>query len=605
MGNTRIIDYLQNKGLIDQYKADQLRVELSKSSKTEEQLLLESSAVDEITIAQAKSSIFNIPFIDIQTVSVPDALLSSINGDLLRKFKAVPFEQVGSVVKVAMVDPFDIQAIQSLERKFALGTKLSVYIATDSAMQTVLDRKIGEAITGEVSKALEDVEEHTTDLEDDAMSLESTDLQNAPVARIVNSIFQFGVKQNASDIHIEPMESKLRVRFRIHGILTEKLSLPKHLTSAVISRLKIMASLKIDEKRIPQDGRIPLKTADRKIDVRVSTLPTVYGEKVVMRLLESGVSVPALESSGLRGGGYKVYLDSIKSTNGIILITGPTGSGKTRTLASTLGKVNDPKVNIVTLENPVEIRVPGVNQVQINPDAGLTFAAGLRAILRQDPNIVMVGEIRDEETAQLAVEASLTGHLVLSTLHTNSAAAAIPRLLDMGIEPYLLASTLRLVVAQRLPRKICEYCRQAYPATPEQLQQLNEGLGSIQGFDLIKYVTETAKMMSLNKLQKVDGTLQAEIKVPETGPDGAPIVYLYKGTGCDRCNGSGYQGRIGIFEVLQVNEKMGRMMIDSRPASEVQEEAVKNGMVLMKQDGYLKALEGVTTIEEVLRVSKD
>lgn len=554
MGNTRVIDYLQNKGLIDQYKADQLRVELLKTSKTEEQLLLDSRIVDEITIAQAKSSIFNIPFVDIEQVSVDDSLLAAVNSDLLRKFKAIPYEQAGSVIKIAMVDPFDIQAIQSLERKFPLGTKLSVFIATDMAVQRVLDRKVGEAITGEVSRALEDVEERTTEIESDSLSLDSTDLVNAPVARIVNSIFQFAVKQVASDIHIEPMEIKLRVRFRIHGILTEKLALPKHLTSAIISRIKIMSNLKIDEKRVPQDGRIPLKTGDRKIDVRVSTLPTVYGEKVVMRLLESGVSSFQLEATGLRGAAYKLYMDTIKSTNGIILVTGPTGCGKSHTLAATLSKINDPKVNIITLENPVEIRVPGVNQVQINPDAGLTFANGLRAILRQDPNIVMVGEIRDQETAQLAVEASLTGHLVLSTLHTNSASAAIPRLLDMGIEPYLLASTLRMVVAQRLPRKICEYCRQAYPATPDQMTEVTNVLGSISGFDVVKYVTETAKTQSLNKLQKVDGNAKDVMKAPETGPDGKPVVYLYKGAGCDRCNGTGYSGRIGIFEVLAVTE---------------------------------------------------
>lgn len=697
MTNTRLIDYLQNQGEIDKLLADQLRVKLAQSSLTEEQLLLQDGAVDEMTIAQAKSVMFNIPFVDIAQVQIPDALLSSVNADILKKFKSIPFEQQDSVVKVAMEDPFDIQAIQSLERQYPVGTRISVYIATKSAIRDVLERKVGEGITSEVSKALEDVDQPVTNLDESETSdLGDVSLQNAPVARIVNSIFQFAVKAGASDIHVEPMETKLRVRFRVHGILSEKLALPKHLTSAVISRIKIMSNLKIDEKRIPQDGRIPLKSGDHKIDIRVSTLPTVYGEKVVMRLLESGSSVPPLESSGLRKTGFQVYLEAIRATNGIILITGPTGSGKTRTLAGTLARLNDPKVNIITLENPVEIRVPGVNQVQINPDIGLTFANGLRAILRQDPNIVMVGEIRDRETAQLAVEASLTGHLVLATLHTNSAATAIPRLLDMGVEPYLLASTLRLVVAQRLPRRICNYCRKAYKASPQELEDINRVMSTIPNFDPKQYLTnlcledekkkanpvisgamdtkpdvksvsegiigqlDKAKIIKINddvptekeiaqktsaeivsplnhsnpadqvagatvasassiplSVASQDSVVSTSVATEDSSnnmyevPYGTTFVcpddgvYLYKGSGCDRCNGTGYSGRIGVFEVLPVTDKMGRMMMDQALSSEIEDEAIKTGMILIKQDGYLKALEGLTTLEEIMRVSKD
>ena len=304
------------------------------------------------------------------------------------------------------------------------------------------------------------------------MSLEKIDFKNAPVARIVNSILQYAVISKSSDIHVEPMETRLRIRFRIHGIMTERLSLPKVLSPAVVSRLKIISSLKIDEKRLPQDGRFQLKYKNEKIDIRVSVMPTIHGEKVVMRLLESDLTGIALEGTGLRGNAYKIFLDSLSVSNGIVLVTGPTGSGKTRTLASSLIKINDPGVNIISLENPVEIRVPGVTQIQINPDIGLTFANGLRSVLRQDPDIVMVGEIRDEETAELAVQASLTGHLVLSTLHTNGAAAAIPRLLDMGIEPYLLASTVRTLVAQRLPRRVCRYCIEPFPAPAEAVKTL-------------------------------------------------------------------------------------------------------------------------------------
>ena len=619
MGNTKIIDFLEKQGKIDKITADKLRVDLIKSSQGEEQLLLSQGIVDDIVLAQVKSELFNIPYADLLNINIPDTVFGLIKVDSLKTYNAVPFSQEGNEIKIAMVDPFDIQAIQAIEHMLPLGSRLVVHISTQKAVNAILERKSGEVISTEVSEALEDIEGPVTELDStSASSLDDVSLQNAPVARIVNSIFQFAIKSNASDIHIEPMEGKLRVRLRIHGILTEKLALPKHLTSSVISRIKIMADLKIDEKRIPQDGRITLKSGDRKVDIRVSTLPTVYGEKIVMRILESGNEVPALETSGLRGNGYKIYMDSIRATNGIILITGPTGSGKTRTLAGTLGKLNDPKVNIITLENPVEIRVPGVNQVQINPDVGLTFATGLRSILRQDPNIVMVGEIRDRETAQLAVEASLTGHLVLSTLHTNSAATAVPRLIDMGIEPYLLASTLRLVVAQRLPRRICPYCREAIPATEAEIMDIKKVLSNLQNFDIYKYATDFCKAEKSKIGNTVGSAVMAgapvntdgpsgstDVKCPEVTPDGKQILYLYKGKGCDRCNGTGYSGRIGIFEVMSITESMGRMMMDNSTASDIENEGVKNGMILMKQDGYLKALEGVTTIEEVMRVSKD
>jgi type IV pilus assembly protein PilB len=382
--------------------------------------------------------------------------------------------------------------------------------------------------------------------------------------------------------------------------MTERLNLPKNLNPALVSRLKIMSNLKIDEKRLPQDGRFPIKINGEKIDLRVSVMPTIHGEKVVMRLLESDTSGITLETTGLRGNAYKIMLDALQVTNGIVLVTGPTGSGKTGTLACSLIKINDPKVNIISLENPVEIRVPGVTQVQINPDAGLTFANGLRSVLRQDPDIVMVGEIRDQETAQLAVQASLTGHLVLSTLHTNSAAAAIPRLLDMGIEPYLLASTVRTVVAQRLPRKICSHCAEAYPIPQEVVNNINETMMGVRDFDLVEYI----KRFVASKKQSGDKGLDI-LKEPTVGPDGKPVVYMYRGKGCDKCGGSGYAGRIGIFEVLDVTEGISRLIMGNVSDDSIDKTARENGMLTMVQDGYLKAIEGITTIEEVMRVSKE
>jgi len=604
--NKSILQYLVSKNLITAQNANLVEVERTRTSKSEEQILKEKNLVSDKDMVMAKSEIFGIPFIDLTTLEIPEQVLADVSIESLRQYNAVPFERMGSVVKVAMSDPFDIQAIQALEIKYPAGTKLEVYITTMDSINSILDRRVGEAITSEVTSALEDVQVPVADISSDSVgdeyvgNMEGIDIKSAPVSRIVNSILQYAVKSGASDIHIEPLEARLRVRFRIHGIMTERLSLPKHLANAVVSRLKILARLKIDEKRIPLDGRLQLKLLDKKVDVRVSTLPSIYGEKVVMRLLENDMGNVSIESTGLRGGALKRFIDAMSATNGIILVTGPTGSGKTRTLAGALTRLNDPKVNIITLEDPVEIRVPGVTQVQVKAEVGLTFAIGLRSILRQDPDIVMVGEIRDQETAQLAVQASLTGHLVLVTLHTNSASAAVPRLLDMGIEAYLLASTLRCVVAQRLPRRVCKYCAKAHPVPPEVLKNIKETLGSIHNFNPIDYARK------IYEVGKSKGSFEgATLVAPDKDPSGNDQIYLYKGEGCDRCGGSGYKGRVGIFEVLSITEKIGRMMMEDVPESEIAKIAVADGMITIIQDGYLKALEGITTIEEVLRVSKD
>lgn len=599
-----ILQHLALKGLISQQDVSKVEVEKTKSSETEEQIIKRMGLADEKAIITAKSELFRIPYVDLTDLDIPEQALSEVNVESLRKYNAVPFYHVENLVKVAMLDPFDVQAIEALKTKYPAGTKLEVYFADENGVNAILDRRVGDKMSTEVTEALEDVQVPVADITEEVGNeyvgnMEGMDLKSAPVARIVNSILQYGVKTGSSDIHIEPLENRMRVRFRIHGMMTERLSLPKHLASSVVSRLKILARLKIDEKRVPLDGRLQLKIGDKKIDVRVSTLPSIYGEKVVMRLLENDLEHISLDSTGLRGTAYKHLLDAMSVTNGIILVTGPTGSGKTRTLAGALIRLNDPKVNIITLEDPVEIRVPGVTQVQVKAEVGLTFAAGLRSILRQDPDIVMVGEIRDQETAQLAVQASLTGHLVLSTLHTNSSAAAVPRLLDMGIESYLLASTLRCVVAQRLPRRICKHCVEAYPANPEIVQNIKETLASVKNFDVVGYAR---KLAEASKGREVDGV---SVKAPDKDPSGTDQVYLYRGKGCDRCGGTGYKGRVGIFEVLIVNEKIGRLMMQDVLTSDVEKSAIEDGMITMIQDGYLKAIEGITTIEEVLRVSKD
>ncbi|HPR92024.1 MAG TPA: GspE/PulE family protein [Candidatus Dojkabacteria bacterium] len=606
---TSILKYLQENNLVNDETVRKVLLERSRTNKTEEAIIKELGVVTDLDLTKAKSAIFGIPFVDLSTISVPESIIAEIPIDNLAKYRAVPFERSGNVVKIAMEDPFDIQATQALLSRYPQGTRMEVYISPKEGIGLILDRRVGDLMSSQVTEALEDVGVPVTEITEDesgsAMGgLNSADLASAPIARIVNSIMQYAVKSKTSDIHIEALEEKVRVRFRINGVMTERLVLPKSLGPAVVSRVKILSNLKIDEKRIPQDGRFQVKMGKNKVDIRVSIMPMIYGEKVVMRLLESDTENIALEDTGLRGHAFKVFTDALSVTNGIVLVTGPTGSGKTRTLACSLMRVNDPKVNIISLENPVEIRIPGVTQVQINDDVGLTFANGLRSVLRQDPDIVMVGEIRDGETAQLAVQASLTGHLVLSTLHTNSAAAAIPRLMDMGIEPYLLASTIRAVAAQRLPRKVCKHCIEAYPVSPEVLRNISETIKGIKDFDLISYLNRV--VASKNSLNDTEGAKEPIVmKAPDVGPDGTPQIYLYKGKGCDHCGGTGYSGRIGIFEVLDISEKISRMILQTVTDSDIRDVGVEQGMITMVQDGYLKALEGITTIEEVLRVSKE
>jgi type IV pilus assembly protein PilB len=382
----------------------------------------------------------------------------------------------------------------------------------------------------------------------------------------VATVLDFAIKARASDVHIEPQEEKTRVRYRIDGILHEKLVLPKSLHEAIVSRVKILSEMKIDEKRIPQDGRFTFKIEKRMVDLRVSCLPTVHGEKIVMRLLKKGGGVIDLPELGLRGRALKNLEDSILRPHGIIIVCGPTGSGKTTTLYSVLSRINSSRVNILTLEDPVEYEIAGVNQVQVNRAAGLTFASGLRSFLRQDPNIIMVGEIRDEETTELAIQAALTGHLVFSTLHTRNAAGSLPRLLDLKAEPFLLASSMTCIVAQRVGRRICSECKESYKPEAEVVEDIKKVLGNL-------------------------------FKSEEP-------VKLYRGKGCPTCNNTGYMDRVGIFEVLPISEKVGRLILERAASTEIEKQAVEEGMIAMKQDGYLKVLEGVSTLEEILRVAE-
>lgn len=593
-----VAEKLLEKGVVtaDQFSA--ARSESIRAGLAIEDVLQNQGVITGVDIAKSKAEIYKAPFVDLFEIEISPDAINKISEDIAKRYNVIPFKMTESALEVAMKDPLDIQAINYLSK--ITERRIVPYYADPAAIEKSIDAQYREKIVGRVTEAIEEVaveapkeiEEQITDV-----AKAEEEIKRAPVARIINMLLEFAVKLRASDIHIEPLDKRLRVRFRINGVLVDKITMPMTVHPAVVSRIKILSKLKIDEKRIPQDGRFLIKIKDKEVDLRVSTLPTIYGEKVVIRLLEQTGGVQKLETTGLRGSAFKTYVDALNITSGIILITGPTGSGKTLTLASSLSRINREGINIITLENPVEIRIEGVSQVQISPDAGLTFSSGLRSILRQDPDVLMVGEIRDEETANLAVQASLTGHLVFSTLHTNSAAGALPRLLDMHIEPYLIASTINLVVAQRLPRKICRHCVESYIASPEVVRDIYKILDNLREIDVVEHSKKYCLLEKEGKPCK-----HREIEKDEI-PDKDQLV-LFRGKGCEKCDNTGYNGRIGIFEVLKVTEKIGKLIMEARPAIVIENQAREDGMITMLQDGYLKALEGITTIEEVLRVSR-
>ncbi|MFC1700228.1 GspE/PulE family protein [Patescibacteria group bacterium] len=577
-----VADALYKKSLITSDQLSAIKFENVNTGKSLEQVIKDRGYVSSEDFAEAFGDVYGIPYAGLITSEVDSKILDIISLEVARKNKIVPFKLEGDNLSLAMVDPLDLQTIDFVERK----TKYKVipYITTEKSIDRVLEEQKGKELGEEITAAMEEISETTLKIEEGHQELTDATIRDAPIARIVGMILETAVKTGASDVHLEPGEGDSRLRYRIDGILQEKRKLPKEMHDSIVARIKILAKMKIDEKRVSQDGRFKVQVGKAETDLRVSTLPTIYGEKVVIRLLKEEGIVYSFRDLGMRGLTVKRFEETILKPNGMILVTGPTSSGKTVTLASALSKLNTIRVNIITLEDPVEVRVEGVNQVQVNPQAGLTFAVGLKSFLRQDPNVIMVGEIRDGETAELAVHAALTGHLVLSTLHTNSAAGAVPRLLDMGVEDFFLASTLNAVVAQRLVRKICPECREEYEPPKEIETGLRKTLDDLaQNKTLMLKDTETAKLVK---------TFSAKKK-----------LVLYRGKGCNKCE-SGYKGRVGIFELLPMSERLSAATLDKSPASKVQQIASEEGMITLLQDGYLRALEGVTTIEEVMRVAK-
>lgn len=560
-----IEDILARQGLLNPDQLSAIKLESINSGLTTEKILVEHNLVPPDKIAAAKAQILNVPFIRLEGRAISAEVLNLIPEPVARRYTLIPFDKDKDQLLVAMEDPLDIQIIQFIEKKS--GMRIKPYLALPQDILKAIGDQYSQNLTTEVTSALKEVAESKPQEE---VSVAPEIIREAPVANIVNQLLEYAIKTRASDIHIEPEEDKTRVRYRIDGVLQEKIILPKGVHDALVSRIKILSVLKIDEKRLPQDGRFNFSFQGHEVDLRISTVPTIFGEKVVMRLLPKSGGAPTLLELGLRGGSLKNLETQLLRPHGIILITGPTGSGKTTTLYSILTKISTTKVNILTIEDPVEYQITGVNQVQVNPQIGLTFASALRSFLRQDPNIIMVGEIRDQETAELAIQAALTGHQVFSTVHTNSSAGAPPRLLDMGVEPFLLASALNAVVGQRVVRKICPYCKVEIAAPPEVAENIKQVLGKL---------------------------LPANV--------GSSSVKLFKGQGCGKCNKVGYLGRVGIFEVLIVTEKIAKLILEHSTAQDIEAEGRAAGMMTMKEDGYLKVLEGVTTLEEVLRVAQD
>lgn len=566
-----ILPILVEKQYLTPTLADSVRTESLNSGQSVEQILLKRRLVRDEDIAHARAKLLNIPFVTLSGSAISPNVVSFVPEPVALRYTLFPFafDEKSNELSVAMLDPLDFQVLEFLEKKS--GKAIKAFMAMKDDILTAIDDHYGQNLGADVSAALTEAAPSSIKTYE-AGHLDSV-IREAPIAQIVSAILEQAIKTRSSDVHIEAATGDTRVRYRIDGVLAEKLALPARLHEAVVSRIKILADLKIDEKRIPQDGRFNFKMGDAEVDLRVSTLPTVHGEKVVMRLLKKSGGVPTLPDLGLRGLALKNLETNILRPHGIILVTGPTGSGKTTTLYAVLAKLNKASVNIVTLEDPVEYEIAGVNQVQINPVAGLTFATGLRAFLRQDPNIILVGEIRDNETTDLAIQAALTGHLVFSTLHTNNAAGAIPRLLDLGAEPFLVASALNAVVGQRIARKVCSTCRTQY--TPDTIVKKN--------------ITDT-----LGPLLSNDKTM-----------------VLYHGAGsingvsCGTCSGTGFFGRIGVFEVFTVSDTISKLVLSRAAMQEIEKTAISEGMITMKQDGFLKALEGVTTLEEVLRVAQD
>jgi type IV pilus assembly protein PilB len=548
-------DILLENGLVSGTQLNTAYEEHQRSGRSLGRVLVEQGVLSESQLVAALATQIGLRFVDLSDFAVDGSAVSRVPNAVCRRYTVLPVGYEDGKLLVAMADPANVFAIDDIRSLTGMDVKPAV--ATRADVLAAINR------FHRADSELDDLTMTLTGADDlaDDLSNVSEVVEDAPVVKFVNLLITQAIQDRASDIHIEPTERDLRVRFRIDGVLHEVMRSPKNIQSGVTSRLKIMAEINIAERRIPQDGRLSVTTNGKKVDLRVATLPTVWGEKVVMRILDNSTAMLNLSDLGFSQANYDRYSKSFTKPYGMLLVTGPTGSGKSTTLYATLNIVNSPDKNVITVEDPVEYRLAGINQVQTNVKAGLTFASALRSILRSDPDIVLIGEIRDHETAQIAIEAALTGHLVLSTLHTNDAPSAISRLIEMGVEPFLVGSALDCVLAQRLARRLCPKCKEAYVPTPEAL-----------------------------------------ITARYPWEDGQPLPTLYRPAGCSACSKTGYKGRLALHEVMAVTEQIERLAVERASAEAIGKVAREQGMALLRDDGLVKVTEGVTSLEEIFRV---
>ena len=577
--NKQLKEFLLDSSMLDAANVEEVFLEATQQKKQLGDLLLEKKLINETELRKLYAYILGIPFVNLEKESITSDILQIIPEPIAKKYSIVAFEKDGMNLKVAMKNPDDIQTIDFIRKK--TGLKIIPCLTSDESIKSLL-KQYEKSLKAEFGDIISNNSENIDG--DDGEDLEKI-AQDLPIIRIVDTLLKHAILQSASDIHIEPDEKEVRVRYRIDGILHDAMTLPKQVTQGLVARIKVLSNLKLDEHRLPQDGRFKIEKEGYKISFRVSILPVFEGEKIVMRLLDESSKGLTLEKMGLLGRGLESVHRQIKRPNGMILVTGPTGSGKTTTLYTVMDILNTPDVNISTVEDPVEYRMPRVNQTQTNAKIGMTFAAALRSLLRQDPDIIMVGEIRDGETMQIAIEAAMTGHLVLSTLHTNSAAGTLPRLLDMGAEPFLVASTVNVIIAQRLVRRLCPECRSGYSLTEKEIKTLEAS------FDM----GEILKVMK--KMDNLKSIVTEKTKWED--------IVFYKPGGCEQCNNEGYKGRQGIYEVLEMSEEMGKLITSNASSDDIERAAKEGGMTTMSEDGFIKAAQGVTSIEEILRVTKE
>ena len=574
----KLIELLVNEGLIEKSVVDDALKRASESGKPLFSLLSEEGLLDNELLVHGVAQVSGVPYVNLSNSVISQDILSLLPSDVAERFMAVPLAEVQNRLAVAMIDANNVQAVDYLSNR--IQRPIKVFMASEESVRHVLDQY--KTDLSSVNVAAQASQEESLS---EAGNIK-TIVQDSPISRALSTILEYAVKSHASDVHIEPLEKALKIRCRVDGVLREIMQLPKSIEPALVSRIKILSNLKIDEHRIPQDGQFAVNVAGKEVDLRIAISPVVWGEQVVIRLLDKSGSSFNLEDMGYAGRALRTIRKGIKRPNGMILTSGPTGSGKSTSLYALIKEIKDDTVNIVTLEDPVEYKMDGVNQIQVNAEVGLTFASGLRSILRQDPDIVMVGEIRDNETANLAIQAALTGHLVFSTLHTNSAAGVLPRLLDMGIEPFLIASTVNTIIGQRLVRRVARR-RDIYQSSPLETQAIREAVGGLlpQTREQVAQYAQDLGYESLPLATQMSFALAKGKDTPQTP--------------------RGYAGRAGLYEVMDITEEIQNLIVKRATSAEIQRMAIQQGMITMRQDGYLKALNGITTIEEVNRVAAD